>query len=173
MREARSSWISVRLAAVAADMVTPMLRLTLNLDGMPMLVDPGTCTYVNRGWDRDDFRSTAAHNTITIDGRPQVEPRALLVGRPLAQDVGRFVARSGDFDLLTASHDGYACRSHRRTLFSAHEGYWLVVDELSSDESHDYMLHWHLAPGSRVEQQAAGRWLVKRGRAAFLGDCVK
>src|SRR6185369_4429515 len=39
--------------------------------GMTWLVDPGTFTYTGDAGLRDWFRSTAAHNTVTVDGEPQ------------------------------------------------------------------------------------------------------
>jgi hypothetical protein len=46
------------------------LSFQLWLDGRPVVVDPGTYTY-EPGPDRDWFRSTRAHSTVTVDGRDQ------------------------------------------------------------------------------------------------------
>ena len=48
------------------------LSFQLWFDGRPVVVDPGTYTY-EPGLDRDWFRSTAAHSTVTVDGRNQFE----------------------------------------------------------------------------------------------------
>jgi hypothetical protein len=48
------------------------LSFQLWRDGRPVVVDPGTYTY-ERGADRDWFRSTRAHSTVTVDGRDQFE----------------------------------------------------------------------------------------------------
>jgi hypothetical protein len=37
-----------------------------------------------------------------------------------------------------------------------------VLDELVSDGPHNYALHWHLAPGSNIDQQAEDRSVVER-----------
>jgi hypothetical protein len=41
--------------------------------GEPLLTDPGTFTYLSDPVERNGFRGTAAHNTITIDGQDQAE----------------------------------------------------------------------------------------------------
>lgn len=48
------------------------LSFQLWWDGRPVVVDPGTYTY-EPGPDRDWFRSTRAHSTVTVDGRDQFE----------------------------------------------------------------------------------------------------
>ena len=50
------------------------LSLTLSIDGHPLLIDPGTSTYTMDSPLRDDMRSTASHNTVTLDGRSQSVP---------------------------------------------------------------------------------------------------
>jgi hypothetical protein len=141
------------------------LSLTLNLDGKPLLVDPGACNYVGPGSDRDDFRATHAHNTVTVDGLSQAEPRTSFSWFWWPEVQVEAIAFTPEFEFIAASHDGYARLqppvTHRRALFASREGFWLVLDELVSDGPHDYALHWHLAPGSHVEQQAGDRWVVE------------
>lgn len=49
------------------------LSLWLHVDGRPVLIDAGTFLYhASDGW-RDHFRGTAAHNTLSIDGRDSSE----------------------------------------------------------------------------------------------------
>ncbi len=141
------------------------LSLTLNLDGKAFLVDPGACRYVGPGSDRTDFRSTRAHNTVTVDSLPQAEPRTPFSWFRWPEVTVEAVAYTPEFEFIAASHDGYTrLRSpvtHRRTLFAPHVDFWFVLDELISDGPHDYVLHWHLVPGARVEQEAGGRWVVE------------
>ena len=48
------------------------LSFQLWLDGAPVVVDPGMPTY-EQGAERDWFRGTRAHSTVSIDGRDQFE----------------------------------------------------------------------------------------------------
>ena len=140
------------------------LSLTLNLNGKPALVDPGACNYVGPDSEREDFRVTGAHNTVTVDGLSQAIPKTAFSWFQWPQVSLETVAFTPEFEFIAAAHDGYTrCQppvTHRRTVFAPHDGFWFVLDELVSDGPHDYALHWHLAPGADVEQEAAGRWSV-------------
>jgi hypothetical protein len=50
------------------------LSVLVNVRGEEWLIDPGTFTYVGKAADRDEFRGTAAHNTVRIDGLNQADP---------------------------------------------------------------------------------------------------
>ncbi|MCE5269944.1 heparinase II/III family protein [bacterium] len=52
------------------------LSFSLFIDGLPFLVDPGTGAYLDDPALREYLRSTAAHNTLSLDGRSQAAPRA-------------------------------------------------------------------------------------------------
>jgi hypothetical protein len=138
------------------------LSLTLNLDVKPLLVDPGACSYVGPGSDRTHFRTTAAHNTVMVDGLSQAEPRTPFSWFRWPEVKVEAIALAPEFEFIASSHDGYTRLqspvTHRRTLFAPHVGFWFVLDELMSDEPHDYTLHWHLAPGANVEREARDRW---------------
>jgi uncharacterized heparinase superfamily protein len=140
------------------------LSLTLNVDGKPLLVDPGACVYFGPGSERERFRTTQAHNTLTVDRLSQAEPRALFSWFRWPEVTIETVAFTPEFDFIAASHDGYARlqppATHRRTLFTPREGFWFVLDELASDGPHDCRLHWHLAPGAEINQQGADGWIV-------------
>jgi len=141
------------------------LSLTLNLDGTPMLVDPGACNYIGPGSDREYFRTTQAHNTVTVDDLSQAEPQTPFSWFRWPEVQVEAIAFASEFDFIAASHDGYARlespATHRRTLFAPRQGFWFVLDELISDGPHDYTLYWHLAPGSNVLQQAGDRCVVE------------
>jgi hypothetical protein len=140
------------------------LSLNLNLDGSPMLVDPGAYRYFDPDGERNRFRSTRSHNTISVDGLSQAEPKTLFSWFRWPEVTVEALAFEEEFDFIAASHDGYqrlaSPATHRRTLFAPREGYWFVLDELASDGAHDYELHWHLAPDVELKQQDDHGWIV-------------
>ena len=85
------------------------LTFVLHLDGSPCIVDPAISTYEKndrRAWER----STAAHNTVTVDGQNSSDVwGGFRVGKR---------ARTSIFEekpyLLTAGHNGYGV-AHQRT----------------------------------------------------------
>jgi hypothetical protein len=134
------------------------LSLRLAIDGREYLVDPGTCAYISRGPERDLFRSTAAHNTLQVDGHSQADPSGPFSWRNLPHvSVERWVAGE-TFDLFAASHTGYARLPkpiiHRRFVFHLKSRFWLVRDFALGDGIHKLDLFWHLAPGSAQHQEA-------------------
>jgi hypothetical protein len=132
------------------------LSLTLSVAGRPLLVDPGTGCYTIDPVVRDRFRSTAFHNTLTIDGRSQSTPAGPFHWSSAAQ--ARLHAWRSDraFDFIEASHDGYHPVSHARQVVSR-PGLWIVVDWVTGGASHRAEGHWHLDPAWGVSDVTGGR----------------
>ncbi len=90
----------------------------LYVNGQPVIVDSGTSTYAagpRRSWER----STAAHNTVAVDGRDSSEVWAgFRVGRR-----ARVTVLEDTANRLTARHDGY------RPWNMTHERTWAVEPE--------------------------------------------
>src|SRR5205085_11345645 len=57
--------------------------------GTTWLVDPGTFTYTGDAEMRDRFRSTAAHNTVTVDGEQQSTPAGPFAWTQIAEPLAR------------------------------------------------------------------------------------
>lgn len=116
-----------------------------------VLADPGTFTYSGpREW-RSYFRSTAAHNTMRVDGKEQAVPQGVF-GWDRRVDATLIGAITGDsYDVFAAYHDAYAPVRHTRFVIAIHERFWLIVDYLSGDGSqHGWEILWHLAPCQTV-----------------------
>ena len=77
------------------------------MDGVPLLVDTGTSTYAP-GPVRDYERSTAAHNTVEVDGTDSTEVWGAFRAARRAR-VTRRRGRAADGGVLTieAVHDGF------------------------------------------------------------------
>lgn len=143
------------------------LSLTLNVDGLPILIDPGTGNYVGAGNERTEFRGTAAHNTATVDGLSQAEPRTPFSWHRWPEVEVQDAISTPGFDLIDASHDGYSRLAdpviHRRAVFSLHEGFWIVLDRFRAAGAHEIAVHWHVSPDCRIELQTEGRIAVGSG----------
>jgi uncharacterized heparinase superfamily protein len=139
--------------------------------GRPLLVDPGRFSYSEqppnlRRW----FRSTAAHNTICVDGLDQTPYTR---GRPAGTVAeGRFLGRTREpgLDVLAGEVRSPAYDAvHRRRIAFVRDRHWIVEDRLHADRAHDYDLRFHLAPGEAVVKDntvlAPGLALVILGAA--------
>ena len=124
------------------------LAVDLTVCGVPFLVDPGTFTY--SGVERDAFRATAAHGTLTLDGRSSSEPAGQFRWSTFAPAAVRRWIRTPAVDCFDGYHDGYlrlpvGARHERRILF-VRPALWLMLDRVVSAGPHDASLRLQAAP---------------------------
>jgi Heparinase II/III-like protein/Heparinase II/III N-terminus len=135
-----------------------LLSFTYYADGGAALIDPGRFTYSadpdehGRDW-RHHFKSTAAHNTVMVDGLDQTRYLSRTKHGPEAT-VAEAVHHAGlrtDWAAGTAHSQEYA-PVHRRTVVFPDRRYLLVIDRLTGTDSaaHTYDLRLHL-PDLRAE----------------------
>ncbi len=123
------------------------LSIDLAVGGKTMLVDAGTYTYHESPALRDAFRSTAAHNTLMIDGESQSEPGGKFSWTTKANaDLKKWIAQDR-FDFFEGSHDGYerlaAPATHTRSILSLKNDYWIIRDFVKTAGKHHYHLNFH------------------------------
>ncbi len=136
------------------------LSLTFSFRGQPLLIDPGTGCYTSDPDLRERFRSTALHNTVTIDGRPSSVSNGPFHWSRMANcRVDRWQTADA-FDFFDGSHDGYHPLAHRRCVLLLHGDLLIVADIIEGSGTHTIAAHWHVDP----------RWSVKAAgsRAAFI-----
>ena len=106
------------------------LSMDVAVGGTTTLVDSGTYTYHESEALRDSFRSTEAHNTLTIDGESQSETNGKFSWKTKANaDLKRWISEPR-FDFFEGSHDGYERLSatHTRSVLFLKNDYWIVRD---------------------------------------------
>jgi uncharacterized heparinase superfamily protein len=107
-----------------------LLSIQCSAFGEAVLVDPGTYCYTPDTEWRNFFRGTAAHSTVMIDGRDQVEPDGPFGWRGRPQVHVREWRSNAECDFVDASHTAYAGITHRRRVLFAKPDYWIVVDDV-------------------------------------------
>lgn len=112
----------------------------------PMLIDSGTFEYVGDGQERSQYRSTAAHNTLTIDGLSQPAPRGPFAWSHHPKSIAERWIKGEKSNFFVGSHDAYAPVTHRRFVFSRDLGFWLVRDVVEGTGEHRVDAYWHFAP---------------------------
>ena len=135
-----------------------MLAFELAACGRTILIDPGTYTYTGASEVRDYFRTSAAHNTLTIDGESSSAPGGTFTWRHVARATPRTWVASRRFDFFEGAHDGYARlaspATHTRSVLFLKNDYWMVRDRVASAGTHRYDLHFHFAPDAKPETAA-------------------
>ncbi|HEX8745680.1 MAG TPA: alginate lyase family protein [Pyrinomonadaceae bacterium] len=138
--------------------------------GRKVLVDPGTYTYTGSPAMRDLFRSTAAHNTLTVDDESQSLTGGAFDWRTVAHArVIDWISRER-FDFFEGAHDGYERLkepvTHSRSILFLKNDYWIVRDRVETKGAHTLDLHFHFAPQVVVEA-------ARGGVRASVGDSAR
>lgn len=123
-----------------------LLAIQCSVFGERILVDAGTGGYTPEPEWRDYFRSSRAHNTITVDGRGQAEPTGPFgwQSRPAARICNW---QTGvDFDVIEAEHHAYDAITHRRRAVLVKPSGFVIVDELLGEGEHTFELRFQFAP---------------------------
>jgi asparagine synthase (glutamine-hydrolysing) len=152
-----------------------MLHFDLWRDGHNLLADSGSYQYYDpkRDWGVH-FASTAAHNTLIVDGQDQMSrlgtflwgswtrSRVLKSGEPDTETGLRFVGE----------HDGYLKRfgvRHKRSILCL-RGNWLIVDDAiyGTEAAHDLTVTWHLDPAWKLDEPSGHFRHTRAGLNLFV-----
>jgi len=151
---------------LAAHAHADTLSVWVSVAGRPLIVEAGTYLYHGAGPWREYFRSTAAHNTLTVEGRDSSPMSGPFNWRPGARATGKLIefAEDGDRWWVTASHDGYQRELrtlHQRRVERLAPGRYSVADRLTGPGRHRARWSVLLAPDIEVEQNPTG-WSCRR-----------
>jgi hypothetical protein len=131
-----------------------LLSIVLWVHGQPLLVDSGTFTY--HGPWRDQFRFTAAHNTVRIDGREQAIPMPNFNWQQVPQ------AKCTDWTEKEAIGSlAYPNNIHfTRRLVHPRPGVWELVDTFAGHDEHKMEWNFHFAPDLNLQLNEAEHMLT-------------
>ena len=139
------------------------LSLTFTRRHKPLLIDTGTGCYTIDAAMRDRFRSSAYHNTVTLDDRSQSLPRGPFHWAHVATTTVQRWHAGAHFDYFAGAHDGYAPVVHQRHVLMLHDDLLIVLDTVDGDPGrHRAAVHWHLDPAWAVGVSGA-RALLSAG----------
>ena len=134
------------------------LHVDLWIYGHNIACDAGTYLYSGKGIWRNGLAHTSVHNTVTFDNKDQMT----IVSRFTWTNWAKGKVLKQEKNLWQGEHDGYRPVSHKRTVMSIEEDRWLVVDNLTANESDHYALHWLLSDFP-FEQKANSVFLSLNG----------
>jgi hypothetical protein len=141
------------------------LSFDLTVGGVPVLVDPGTAQYTLNREVRDRFRSTSAHNAVTVNGESSSEMAGPFAWKRAARTRVRCWHSSAQADYLEAEHDGYlageARASLRRCIFYVKPDIWVIHDIVTAAAPTKVALHFQCNAGLVPSVQGAGIWVER------------
>lgn len=142
---------------IAAHGHADCLSFTLSVNGHPFLVDSGTYDYFSFPQWRQYFRSTRAHNTVTVDGECQSESLGPFMWGKRAIATLNEWSDSSTSAIVAGEHNGYSRLSDpivhkRRLVLDKIGGELKIQDKICALESHRICRHFHLAPNCKITQ---------------------
>jgi len=160
--------------SIAAHGHADTLSFMLYVDGCQFFIDPGTYTFEAENPYRNYFRSTAAHNTISIDGKDQSEMAgAFLWGRKANSFIEEWVSNN-EISRVTGWHDGYKRLDdpvvHRRTIeLNKKQSTVSIKDYIEAKLLHDICMYFHLAPECEITGIKRNQWkIINKGKEIEL-----
>ena len=123
------------------------LSIDVAANGQTVVVDPGTCTYTGSKDVRDWFRSSSAHNTLTVDDQSSsVSAEAFSWSSIARSDCLSWISHDC-FDYVAGAHDGFGRlpqpAEHTRRILFIKDNYWVIRDSVESDGAHKLRLSFH------------------------------
>jgi uncharacterized heparinase superfamily protein len=126
------------------------LSFEVAIGGRAFIIDPGTYVYSADLDRRHEFRSTAFHSTIEVDGTDQyttLRDRPFVIGSEATPQMLMWET-SVNLDRVSALHHGYKRLAfpvtHKRTItLNKVERAWVIDDELEGDGEHEFKIRFH------------------------------
>lgn len=151
------------------------LTFVLQVDGHEILVDPGQVCYTAHPARRDYFRSSAAHNSVVIDG--ELQCRVHISGKMTYSIIDESKPRVCEWRsdateiVFCGRHSGYGRLvgggdHERKVTFSSSRRSWRVVDRLSLTGEHRIEWHFQLHPEATAVEVGSG-WQFTRGKSVL------
>lgn len=153
------------------------LSFDLAANGRTLLVDPGTFTYTGSSEVRDWFRSSAAHNTLTVDRLNSSVPKGPFSWNTIATcEVETWVTQKR-FDYVSGCHDGFqrlpTPLSHSRSILFLKKDYWLVRDQVSAAGEHVVQNWFHFDTGvAPLKSKGSVQVISENGHPTRLQLCA-
>lgn len=149
------------------------LSFELAVNGRTMLVDPGTYAYTASRELRDSFRTSAAHNTVTINGESWSIPAGPFSWKTIGTSKRSSWLSKKRFDYIAASQNHSDTLpgelEHRREILFLKDDYWIIRDRVDSPGAHDIKLWLHFdsnvtpSHGLHVSTFGHGEWIRESG----------
>jgi hypothetical protein len=136
-----------------------LLSYELSVDGVPLIVDPGTLAYTGDPAARTVSRSTHSHGTVAIDGEEinPIDPARPFQLRGIATPRLERFDRTDETATLVCSHDGYhrlpSKAIHRREVaLDRGSDRIRIVDRIDGTGAATAVSRLQLAPGVSIER---------------------
>lgn len=148
------------------------LNFELMLQGIPIFEDSGTFTYNGDAEWRNFFRSTRAHNTLSVSDSDQAVMTSTFQWMHPPQTMPPFfcqneiaVLMSGAYT-FTAAHPAAGIK-HRRLLLHLKPEHWLVIDLVMRVKGKQIFWYFQSPPENQLIRIDTADYLIRRSSKKF------
>lgn len=153
------------------------LSFELSVGKQDFIIDPGSYVYTASAVERNKFRSTGKHNTLTIDGQDQVE----LLDTDLFSvkgfnEVEKMEIKENEEEIYVSGTRKWKLPSdlnatHTRKIKLKSETELELMDEIRCDSEHNFVWHFYLAPEISPEIIANDKIFLRGAKDTVLSLC--
>lgn len=137
------------------------LSLIVGAYGRVLLVDPGRYSYVTSNpIFKELCRTTASHNTISINGGTQA------IGSASSKGTDDYFETSSEFDFYQGTTKAWSGFDHTRAVSFVRPNYWIVSDWIDPENVTDentYDQNWHSSTHFEIFNESGGRTTFDNG----------
>ncbi|WP_147802799.1 heparinase II/III family protein [Alkalicoccus halolimnae] len=126
------------------------LSFELSVKSLPMIVNSGTYRYENGKW-RDYFRSTKAHNTVTVDNQEQSQFWGSFRVAKRIKKLKRNIFNYNGIQYEAGQYVSYQGVKHKRFIGNIDEHTFIVLDEIKAKTKADINSFIHFIPEVNFE----------------------
>lgn len=145
------------------------LAIELAAHGRTLLVDPGTFTYTGEKETRDWFRSSIAHNTLTVDRESSSISADTFSWNTATSCKNIAWIDHSRFTYVSGRHYGYERLAkpgtHTRSILFLKRDYWVIRDRVELSGKHDVHLWFHFDSNKSPTLQGdnLNPWVLENG----------
>ena len=129
-------------------------NIILSYNGKDILIDSGTKSYNRSMKERNYFRSSIAHNVISIDNKNQAKPLGWFTWTQKPK-TSRKVMENNDLIQVLCNHDGYSGFLVQRLILASKNLKSIIVKDKiqpesgkNNDKKHKIELNYHFSKGT-------------------------
>jgi hypothetical protein len=126
------------------------LSFELSINGLPFIVNSGTYQYESGKW-RDFFRSTKAHNTISISSQEQSQFWGSFRVAKRIKKVRRKQFKYKNIQFYAGSYVSYNGTEHKRFIGYIDENTMIVLDYVNASLKDSIQSYLHFMPETNVD----------------------
>lgn len=145
------------------------LSFILSLRGEPLFVDSGTFVYTSDLDARDRYRSSAAHNCLTVNGASSSIPDGPFSWKTMANTRLIEWENSSDGAKFIGSHDGFEKNgvSYHREIEYRNNGRVQIVESIKSNAENSFELHLIISPDVDTRIENGSVYFTKENRPSW------